>query len=65
VACAVHILQALWPNDPRAVGRLIRVDFYDEGSVHADVVGGREGSGQRLRQRLAQLRGFGWWKHRA
>jgi hypothetical protein len=20
-------------------------------------------SGQRLRQRLAQLRGFGWWKH--
>ena len=22
-------------------------------------------SGQRLRQRLAQLRGFGWWKHRA
>jgi hypothetical protein len=22
-------------------------------------------SSQRLRQRLAQERGFGWWKHRA
>jgi hypothetical protein len=22
-------------------------------------------SGQRLRQRLAQMRGFRWWKHRA
>jgi hypothetical protein len=22
-------------------------------------------SGQRLRQRLAQVRGFRWWKHRA
>jgi hypothetical protein len=26
---------------------------------------GRKASGQRLRQRLAQERGFGWWKHRA
>ena len=41
------------------------MDFYDEGSVHADVVGGLEGHGANGRELLASMAGFGWWEPRA
>jgi len=52
-------------NDARTPP-FIRLDIYDEGSIHADVVGGRESIGLTATTAPRPVvRGFRWWKRRA